>query len=470
MQQEIHALKSTRFGSIAEEGSGPPTPKMGLSRSASLMRGSNPVTLSRSNSVSSKKEPRESRDSLAERVKEIEAQRDALHQALKNLLDRQKFQAREYEKRVKAIEQERDRALEASSPRRRGYEKEVKDLRYEINELRRRAEDALEQKWQCEKGLGGLKMDLDRAEQETSSLRMLLVENDILVPDMSNLQAANLATSGHATSATLEHAYKELREAQQLSIERLRELKGISPSSADDAKTSETLDLLLKNMSNAEAERDYAKKQAETYRARAESLRSAQEFQEGENASLANQLTASAARVELLSSQVKRQLDSNSDLRERLAEAVGKGEREQQQSADRINVLQNKLKHLEDRVMAAQQHSEDSMAIHEEDVRIIRKSNNPQLQRLRPSNSANDLLKVPNSPLNPRSPKLDKTTSGPGMSMTEALRTEFLESRVKELENALSEAEREMGEVVQRMNAAQIEVMELQSARYEVRS
>ncbi|KAL9110085.1 MAG: hypothetical protein Q9187_008090 [Circinaria calcarea] len=53
------------------------------------------------------------------------------------------------------------------------------------------------------------------------------------------------------------------------------------------------------------------------------------------------------------------------------------------------------------------------------------------------------------------------------MSMNEALKTEFLERRVAELEKALTDADREMHEVVQRMNMAQIEVMELQSARDE---
>jgi chromosome segregation ATPase len=343
----------------------------------------------------------------------------------------------------------------------------VKDLRFEINSLRRRAEDALEQKLQCEKGLGGLKMDLDRAEQETSSLRRLLLENDILVPEMST---ADLITSGHATSATLERAYKELRDAQRVSVEKLRSMKGISTS--EDLKTQETLDLLLKNMSDAEAERDFAQKQAAVLRAQTESLQDANEFHDAENASLANQLQASASRTEQLNQQVRRQLGANTELRERLAEAVGKGEREQSQSAQKISMLQTKLRKLEDNVMAAQQESEDSMISHEEDIRVIRKSNNPQLQRLKPSsrgssvrNSSFTNLSAPKSPLYPRSPRLDKTTSGPGISMNEALRTEFLESRVNELEAALAEADSEMKEVVQRMNTAQIEVLELQSAR-----
>lgn len=51
--------------------------------------------------------------------------------------------------------------------------------------------------------------------------------------------------------------------------------------------------------------------------------------------------------------------------------------------------------------------------------------------------------------------------------MTELSKTEDLEGRVEDLEQALSDADREMGEVVSRMNMAQIEVMELQSQRDE---
>ena len=500
MQQELQALKnenshlvnvnrlqsdsqrSPRFGSITEEDV-PPSPsttmaKTGLTRSASLARGTGGLARSGSLSTAGTKE-RESRESLADRVKEIELQRDALHRALKSLLDRQKYQNREHEKRIKALEQERDSALESLSPGRRGYEKEVTGLRFEINQLRKRADDALEQKWQCEKGLGGLKKDLDRAEQETSSLRNILHENDISVPETSSTPSQKTNFETLATSRSLEKAYTELQATQALTVARLRELKGQTPSGTNDAKTEETLGLLIKSMSDAEAERDYAQKQVEAYRAEAESLKEATSFYEGENAHIADQLRASANRVEALASQVRYQLDSNSGLRTRLAEAVGRGEREQKASAERINNMQGKLKSLEDRLMVAQQHSEEAVQVHEDEVRDMRASNNGQLQRLRGGlpRSPTSLHPRSNSRLSPRSPRspmfygaksprLDKTSSGLGMSMNEALRTEFLERRVVELEAALTEADKEMQEVVQRMNMAQIEVMELQSARY----
>ena len=497
MQQELQSLKNenttlmnarrlqlemqnhgSRFDSIAEEESSTPLSGSGgsLTRSASVARGSGGLTRSssmkRSNSISNKE--RESRDSLADRVKDIELQRDALHQALKSLLDRQNYQNKEHEKKLRNMEIERDRALQNQSPRRMGYEKEVTNLRHEIKQLRRRAEDASMAKYQIEKGLGGLKKDLDRAEQETSSLRSILQENDILIPDISVQTPQGNSTGAYATSYSLEKAYRDLQVTQAISISKLRELHGAAPSSADDADTAATMEKLLQSMNNAEAERDYAKRQAAIFRAQAESLKEAESFHTGENAGLADQLTASANRVEALSSQVRLQLESNASLRQRLAEAVGRGEAEQKNSTTRINSMQGRLKSLEDKLMNAQQHSEEAFAQHEEEVREIRDSQNLQLQRLKNGlRQPSRFSSRETSPISPsiamfgsRSPRLDRTTSGIGMSLDEALRTEFLEKRVQELERALGEADQEMEEVVGKMNQAQIEVMELQSARY----
>jgi len=482
MQQELQSLKdeqpttihprkpqldvypqASRFDTINEEGGvelSPlsPGPKTSLTRSNSLARGnvvgglSRAGSLTRSNSITTKE--RETKEVLAERVKHIEVQRDALHQALKNLLDRQKYQNKEHGKRVKALEIERDYAYQSQSPRRTGYEKEVKGLRFEITHLRKRADEALTQKWQCEKGLVGLKMDLDRAEYETSSLRTLLNDHDIGVPELPTRSSSEGRGSldvegGNATSASLQKAYNDLQ-------------------------TEETMDLLFQSITTAEAERDEAHKQAESFRAKAESLEEAETFHEGENEALAAQLRASANRVDALASQVRQQLDSNSGLRQRLAGAIGRGEAEQKASAARITGMQGKLKTLEDKLMSAQQHSEEAFAAHEDEVRELNESHNVQLQRVRNGGRTptkfNFLSNGQPPPVSPlfaqKSPRLHRTTSGAGMSMNEALRTEFLERRVAELETALGDAEGEMGEVVERMNRAQIEVMELQSARY----
>ncbi|KAI9783901.1 MAG: hypothetical protein M1816_001110 [Peltula sp. TS41687] len=419
-------------------------------------------------------------DCLADRVKDIEAQRDALHRALRSLLDRQEHQTREHKKKVKALEMERDRALEGSP--RKGYNREVSHMRDEINHLRRRADEALEQKWQCEKGLSGLKKDLDRAEQETSSLRTLLQEHDILVPEENerSLTSSEHLKSDQTTSASLQKAYRELQTTHGLALVRIQELEGHDHGSSlknASVEAERTMELLKKSISDAEAERDYAQRQAEEYRVQVDTLREAGQGQTEEEESLAGQLRASATRVEELAVQIRQQLESNHVLRQRLAEAIARGDREQKASAARITEMQGKLKSLEDLLTAAQQHSEDTIARHEEEVRQIRESHNYQLQRMknhfkrgssRISPTGTGTGAMPMSPLfSARSPRLDKTTSGMGMSMIELSKSDFLERRVEDLERALSDADREMGEVVSRMNLAQIEVMELQSERDE---
>lgn len=491
MQQELQALKNenntlinsrilqqqsqqSAFQTIAEDSC---QARNQLTRSNSVSYASG-QTRQRPSTRSNSVRDSEIGDSLADRVKDIEAQRDALHRALRSLLDRQEHQSREHKKRIKALEMERDRAL-SGSPR-KSYNREVSHLRDEINHLRRRADEALEQKWQCEKGLSGLKMDLDRAEQETSSLRTLLQEHDILVPQGNERSLTSLEhrKSDQMTSASLQKAHRELQTTHALALARIQELEGHDHGSLLEnasAEAERTMELLKKSISDAEAERDYAQRQAEEYRLQVESLREAGQGHTEEEQSLAGQLRASAVRVEELAVQIRQQLESNNLLRQRLAEAIARGERQQKLSAAQITEMQGRLKSLEDQLTAAQQHSEDTIAKHEEEVRQIRESHNTQLQRMKNGFKRGSRISptgtgvMPMSPLfSARSPRLDKTTSGMGISMSELSRPDFLEQRVEELERALSDADREMEEVVSRMNLAQIEVMELQSERYVV--
>ncbi|KAI9038761.1 uncharacterized protein KD926_010496 [Aspergillus affinis] len=416
-------LQGSRFASIAEEdgSSSRRSSGLGLSRSNSLARGmhsksgapsglSRSNSLSRANTVSGRGErDTNTRESLADRVEGAEAQRDALHGALRRLLDRQTHDAREYEKRIKVMELQVLHAQQSGSPRKLGYERQVRNLQDEVNHLRTRAQDALDQKWQCEKGLAGLKMDLDRAEQETSSLRELLQEHDITAPHEVETDRDGFAEV-IATSSSLESAYKQLQ-----------------------------------------ADRESAEASA------------AQSPQEGHE-----DLAASVSRTEVLAQNVRRQLDTNHTLRSRLADAIGKGEKDQQVSATRINEMQARLKELEDLLMLAQQHSEDEMARHDEEIRHLEETHSAQLMRLKDNGGRSPATLSPLPPSTPfgsRSPRLDKTTSGDGMPLTQAIQSEALEQRVKELERLLREADNEMSEVVSRMNRAQIDVAELQSDR-----
>ena len=441
MQQEIRALKSEnaalkearkaqqesqhgqlRFNTISEESelssSSIAQSSVGLSRSNSLARAPSRVSglvrttsLSRSNSIGGKS-PTEPREILVDRMRDVEFQRDALHSAMKALLARQECQNKEFQKQIRVLELERDRAMLPPTPRKQGYEKEVRSLRQEINNLRQRANEAMTQKLQCEKGLGGLKMDLDRSEQETSTLRRLLREHDIALPE--------------DLSGSLQHAYDALQQDRVNAEARI-----------EDDSFSRSLE---------------------------------------EEQRLAAQLRQSAERSEGLALQMSAQLATNQALRNRLAQAVGRGERNQAANTGKITELETKLRSLEDTVTTAQQQSETEVMKHEEEIRILKEAHNAQLQRLKASG-----LRSPTSPglsnnkrgLTPlvspmfaqRSPKLDKTTSGPGVRLDQALKTEHLEKKVTELEAALENADKEMQQVVSRMNTAQIEVMELQTER-----
>lgn len=430
-----------------------------ISRSGSVRE--NGGGLTRSNSI--REQTTESREVLTQRLRDIEAQRTALHNALKSLILRQTHTEKQHAKRIKALEQERDKVTNLT-PQRSTFRREVRNLRDEVVDLRRRADDALEQKWRCENGLSGLKMDLDRAQQETNSLRQLLQEHDIFVPDRPR------RTLAPEVPGSLDKAYKELRTTHALSIASIQALEAQESLGVATTEAEKMLELLKKSISDAEAERNLAQKQAAQYRDEARKLQRSELEHLNKEQSLASDLYASAQRMDELASQVQTQLQANSLLRQRLAEAIGRGEKEQKSSAVRVAQMQDRLRELEEKLMAAQQHSEGVVAGHEEEVRQLREAHNAQLKRaklgmLSPSSTA------PSSPLNPlfsmkKGPRLSRTTNGNGMTISEATRTGYLENKVKELEKALADAEQEMGEVVQRMNSAQIEVAELQSERY----
>ncbi|KAL5450631.1 hypothetical protein PMIN07_000029 [Paraphaeosphaeria minitans] len=472
MQQDMpqQAPRFQPIGAIAEEGESPQqtNPRVGLSRSNSLARSSGFASkrgsLQRSNSVKDKSgaaSPLEGSSPLAvgNPIKELEEQRDALHKALKHLLQRQEMQQRDFERRIKELEMERDNALNLT-PRRTAFHKEVASLRGEVNSLRHRADDALEQKFQCENGLRGLRMDLDRAQQETSSLRELLTENDITIPE---IRIENQPYS-------LDKSYNELRTTHALSLARIKQMESEDSLGVASEEAERTLDLLKRSISDAEAERDYAQKEAEQYRQQARALQRSELDHLGKEQHLSSQLFAAATRMDELSSKIQQQLESNGALRKRLTDAVARGEQEQEKSTGKIIELERRLKNAEEKVMNAQQSSEEAISKHEVEVQALKESNTNQLRRGKSGLLSPAALspKMPTSPVfAQRAPRLSQTTSGPAMSMAEATRTELLEKRVEELEKALRDADHEMEEVVGRMNMAQMEVADLQFQRDE---
>jgi chromosome segregation ATPase len=468
LQQEMQQ-QAKKFNSIAEEVEPAwSRASAGLTRSNSVAQPpssrSRPPSLSRSGSV----KVTESRDALAERVKDVELQRDALHRALKSLLERQEHQNRENQKKIRQLEMERDRAL-STTTRRIGYDREVANLREEINTLRRRADEAIEQKWLCEKGLSGLKMDLDRAEQEIGSLRVLLQENNILIPAGNRQSNGSRPGSGHVSSETLERAYRDLQTAYAESLERVKNLEISGPK---DEETERAMKQLEQSLADALSERDFAKQETESLQQQTNSLRQSEKNHVGDEMVLADELRGSAKRVEELATQVRQQLAANSTLRQRLAETIERGEKEQKTNAQKIMLMQSKLKSLEDQLMAAQQSSEEKISHHEDEVRDLKESHNLQLQRIKDGLRSPRLF-APKTPISPmfansaKAPRILSTTSGKAMTVSEDSKMDFLKQRVVELESALADADKQMEEVVGRMNVAQIEVMELQNEREE---
>ncbi|KAL1890970.1 hypothetical protein Sste5346_007967 [Sporothrix stenoceras] len=534
MQQELQSLKDENSGlrsaaAYSAEASAPPS--AGLSRSNTVKGMSAPP----SNSANTSNSTTESREALAERLKDVEAQRDALHSALKSLLERQEFQNRENDKKIRVLELERQRLLTAS-PKKAGYERDVAGLRDEVSVLRRRAEEALEQKWQVEKGLSGLKMDLDRAEDEIAHLRTLLQQHDILLPSSDSSRSASNTSSvydtdgtaatslgslrsARVTSASLETAYKFLQKSYADALDRIRALESSSgaPGSVipSDEKTTLALQRLERSLSSTMAERDAARDEVATHLTRlADSAGSEKTMLENER-SLAEQLDASARRVEELAQQVRTQLETNSKLRDRLTQMVARGEADQQTHKNRITGLESRLRALEEQLVATQTAAEDRVARHEEQVAALKEAHNIQLQRLRDASggirasspnrspvtsprmlsssqfgglgSLGGTIKSPMSPMFSVNGKLvpppagsssrpssrGSIMSGGGASNSgtaaaaaaaeeQQAQVATLKARVGELETALSKADSEMQEVVGCMNTAQIEVMQLQ--------
>ncbi len=128
-------------------------------------------------------------ESHVETLKHIEEQRDALQNTLKNLVRRYDQQEHHHSKQMRALQRELDRAMNRD-PKRISLNSEVQNLRSEVKQLRECADEVLEQKWQCEKGLSGLRIDMDRTQQETSKLR-------------ETLAAFQSMKAGHADAASL---------------------------------------------------------------------------------------------------------------------------------------------------------------------------------------------------------------------------------------------------------------------------
>ncbi|EWC48359.1 hypothetical protein DRE_02128 [Drechslerella stenobrocha 248] len=127
------------------------------------------------------------RESLLERLKEIEAQRDALQLGLRNLRIRCEMDGRKAAERIRNLQWEKDRALRPSYRKMRQDKGNVA-FRGQIERLRQRSENAVDSKYVCERNLASLRLDLDRCEQELVELRGLLREQEDRAGEMTELQ------------------------------------------------------------------------------------------------------------------------------------------------------------------------------------------------------------------------------------------------------------------------------------------
>ncbi|KAK6363626.1 hypothetical protein TWF730_001050 [Orbilia blumenaviensis] len=127
------------------------------------------------------------KDSLVERIKEIELQRDALQNGLKNLRMRNELENKKALHRIRTLEWERDRALRPSYRRMR-KNKETLAFKSQVERLKHRAENAIDSKYVCERNLSSLRLDMDRLEQEMEELRELLKTQDSLARQVEELQ------------------------------------------------------------------------------------------------------------------------------------------------------------------------------------------------------------------------------------------------------------------------------------------
>ena len=100
----------------------------------------------------------------------------------------------------------------------------------------------------------------------------------------------------------------------------------------------------------------------------------------------------------------------------------------------------------------------------------LKESQHAQLTRM--MNGSRNLVglspRPSNAPFDSRSPRLDQTTSGEGVPLTEVVQSQILERRVKDLEKLLRDADMEMEQVVGRMNRTQLDVAQLQTDRYAI--
>ncbi|RKF59878.1 putative intracellular protein transport-like protein [Erysiphe neolycopersici] len=392
----------------------------------------------------------ENRDRTAERIRDVELQRDALHDSLKSLRERQEHQNRENQKHIKHLEMELEKALSVS-PKRSGYEREVKQLRAEINTLRLRADEALSQKLKFAENIAVLKNELEHAEQEIVGLKKLL-----MLEKHGSQVSQKRPTSENLASESLEDSLKDLQITFSKSLEQVKCLQ------AEDL-TRENLDafrLMEQSFARVIYELNYVSHQAEMLKKQNKILLRNEKALSVQELTHSKELLESAKRFEDLAIQVRQQLNTNATLRQRLTSMIECEEMEQELSAQKIKYLQERVKTLEEQLYIAQNSSEERLLAHEEEIREMKENQIDQILRIKEGIRSPTTSALARSIKSPRNFFLQSPVA-------EDVKVAHLRQRISELEKALSDANQEIAKVVSHMKAAQIQVMDLQNEREE---
>ncbi|KAI5304266.1 hypothetical protein KEM56_006680 [Ascosphaera pollenicola] len=343
----------------------------------------------------------ESRRCLTDHVKQVELQRDMLRQTVASLLERQALQEQRHERKVRMLESELERM----------------QMRY-----------------------------ASRASAQRSSC----------VPDVK----------------TLERKAEEMRQKARVMEEE-----------KDQAERG--LRSLEKSLETAQEERDTLRKWLQGHGIGSSTCMREDDLlddRDGTNSMMDADREARRAN-EALIEQISEQLRTNEEVRAGLSEAITQNEEQRRNLDTQISDVNSKLKLLERAIDQAAQRSEEEWtdSTYEEHKQLLRQSHNEKLKRRSARGRvstfsrdegrrcSSDTYKSEGSRLlallSPLSPSRDRFSDflapGPGSDVENAQ----LQARVRELENALREADLEMKTVVNRMNMAQIEVVELQADR-----
>ncbi|OLL22693.1 hypothetical protein NEOLI_005204 [Neolecta irregularis DAH-3] len=366
-----------------------------------------------------------------ERIKEIETQRDALHQSLRALRERQTFESKKSATKIQALERELY-TLRPSLDRSRPF--------HSLNSSPLLHDDTKRRLHQKSKSLleSSIQADLSNLRKENTTLLEKVCDYDKLVKANEQLGVSQ---------KTLQSRVSELERQSQddSALENLRVQHDLSLVKIDKLEASLSAALGSRNL-------------AESQHVDSNHLSEQKRLQE-EN-SLAKQLSSTIVIVEDLAGQVRTQLESNNSLRTRLTDVISQAAQEESYATQRIEQLVSERKQLKQSIQHVRNESDESLKRYETELGLLSEQYRQNLrciketaQKVFPTTEILDpLLKTPRLPWNIK-------------STPETSRVMVLEEQVAELNRMLTDTSLEMRDVIMRMQTAQMEIIELMQER-----